>query len=188
VTLRPKTGLEAGTRTGREKSRKAIEALRVPEVEPAPATDTEPRGDTTMKRVNWLPAPHFFNLNMACVPLNDAFESGFGCYLVGSCLKRRDYRDVDVRMIVSDDEWARLFGTKDVGRPDMNPFWSVLCSSVSLWLSKQSGLPVDFQIQQQTMANKEFSREGGHARHPLGILMRPNPRDYAASEAAGDKP
>jgi hypothetical protein len=62
---------------------------------------------TAKARAHWIPAPHFFNLNMACVPVSEAL--GFGCFLVGSALVRRDFRDVDVRAIVSDGEWARLF-------------------------------------------------------------------------------
>lgn len=139
-----------------------------------------------MKRVNWLPAPHFFNLNQACRVINDSFEEGYGCYLVGSCTRTRDYRDVDVRMILSDREFEKLF-PNSIGRPDLNPLWSLMCSSISLFLQTHSGLPVDFQIQAQITANAEFPRANGHDRQPLGIFLRPTPRDYAASVADADK-
>lgn len=137
-----------------------------------------------MKRANWLPAPAAFNLSMACVAVNKAFGDHFGCYLVGSSLRKRDYRDVDVRLILADEEFARLFGEGAQSCPQLNPTWSLFCSAISLFLQTHTGLPVDFQIQQQTEANKEF---GGaeHQRHPLGVFYHshPNPRDYAADIA-----
>ena len=54
--------------------------------------------------------PAIFKLEQACWQLNQAFdEEGFGCYLVGSCLERPDFRDVDVRMILKDEEFWREF-------------------------------------------------------------------------------
>jgi len=137
---------------------------------------------TPMKRCCWVPAPAFFNLNMAFVAVDKAFGGHYGCYLVGSSLRKRDYRDVDVRLIMSDDEFERLF-PGGANRPDMNPLWALLCSSISLFLQTHTGLPIDFQIQQQTACNAEFSRANGHPRHPLGVFLNPTPRDYAADVA-----
>ncbi len=116
------------------------------------------------KRANYVPAPHYYKLNQACTIVNSAFDS-FGCYLVGSSLERRDFRDVDVRLILSDEEYARLFRTADGGW--MDPFWSLLCTTISDWLSQQSGLPIDFQIQQQTRANAQHSG----MRSALGVFV-----------------
>jgi len=117
-----------------------------------------------MERANWLPAPHFFNLNQACCVIAQAFNGGV--FLVGSCLERRDYRDVDVRAILDDEEYDRLF-------PDChqqhNALWSVMCSSISLYLSQHSGLPVDFQIQKRSKANET---EHGR-RNALGLFISP---------------
>lgn len=121
-----------------------------------------------MKRANYIPAPHFFNLNMACRTLTEAF--GYCIYLVGSSTERRDYRDVDVRCILSDEEYARLF-PGITGNAGLNAFWSILSSSISLYLSQHSGLPVDFQFQQQTKANAEYNGP----RHPLGIFIDRRP-------------
>ncbi len=117
-----------------------------------------------MKRANFIGAPAFFNLNQACRVVSDAF--GFGSvFLVGSALDRRDYRDVDVRCVIDDAVYARLF--PGIGPPSyMNPLWSLLCSSISLYLSQHSGLPVDFQIQQQTAANETYN---GH-RSAIGVF------------------
>ena len=113
------------------------------------------------QRANHLPAPHYFNLNLACVPLLAAFDGGV--YLVGSCLERADYRDVDVRAIISDAEYARLFN----GHGALDALWSIMCASIALWLSERTGLPIDFQIQQQTEANA--THDG--TRSALGIMV-----------------
>lgn len=135
------------------------------------------------RRVNWVPAPAYFNLNMACVAINKAFAAGIGgCYLVGSSTERRDYRDVDVRYIMADEHFDRLF-TGGGDRPDLDPLWSLLCTSIACWLQQQTGLPVDFQIQRMTQANAEYSRKDGHDRQPLGFFHLPNPPDYAATLA-----
>lgn len=134
------------------------------------------------KRANYVPAPHFYNLNQACVLLNQAF-GGFGCYLVGSALERRDFRDVDVRLILEDAEYARLFRSPEGGWLD--PFWSLLCTTISAWLSQQSGLPIDFQIQQQTKANAEHSGK----RSALGIFLDyPGERPSETSAAVVESP
>lgn len=119
----------------------------------------------TKTRANWLPAPHYFNLNHACRLVNDAL-GGFGCYLVGSSLERRDFRDVDVRFILGDAEYDRLF-PKHGDSGCHNAMWSLLCSSISEWLSRMSGLPVDFQIQRQTQANEKHKG----VRSALGIVF-----------------
>lgn len=119
-------------------------------------------------RANWVPAPHYFNLNQACVTINRAFEAFgdcLGCHLVGSSLERRDWRDIDVRYIMLDEAFDRLFG----GGPGewTNPLWSLLCVTFSAWLSEQSNLPVDFQIQRMTQANAEHHGK----RSALGIFV-----------------
>lgn len=140
-----------------------------------------------MKRCNWIPAPAYFNLNMACIAVNKAFsEHGYGCYLVGSALQKRDYRDVDVRFIMQDDAWDRMFGVERANRPDLHPLWSLMCSGIACWLQKQTGLPVDFQIQKAAIANEEFSQKDGHVREPLGVFCSPTPRDYAADVVLED--
>lgn len=119
-----------------------------------------------MKRANFIGAPQFFELNQACEILWRAFGDGSGIYLVGSSIKRRNFRDVDVRCIMDDDDFERLFGKHETAFY-LNPLWSVMCCSVSLWLSKRTGLPIDFQIQKQSDANKN---ECG-PRHALGLAL-----------------
>jgi hypothetical protein len=118
-----------------------------------------------MVRANYIPAPHFFELNQACRMLTEAF--GYHVYLVGSSIERRDYRDVDIRCILPDKEYARMFGEPSSASHARNAMWSLMCSSISLWLSRATGLPIDFQIQQQTQANAEFAG----TRCAIGIFL-----------------
>jgi hypothetical protein len=110
---------------------------------------------TKRKKGCYIGAPAVFALELACRSLNEAF-GGHGCYLVGSSLERADWRDVDLRFILKDEEFAELF--PDAGDNwEFDPRWLLLTVSISAHLSKVSGLPIDFQFQPQTHAN---------ARHP----------------------
>ncbi len=115
------------------------------------------------KRANYVPAPQYYLLNQACVVIEKAFNSY--PYLVGSAIERRDFRDVDVRLILMDEEYDRLFKSPDAGWT--NALWSLMCTSISEHLSKASGLPIDFQIQRMTQAN-----EAHHGRRDaLGMFL-----------------
>ncbi|MBD3784579.1 MAG: hypothetical protein IE926_16790, partial [Micrococcales bacterium] len=48
-------------------------------------------------------------LDLACSPIRRAFPS-YGPVLVGSVNQRADYRDVDVRVILADKDFDRMFG------------------------------------------------------------------------------
>jgi hypothetical protein len=102
------------------------------------------------RRATYLGVPEVYNLNASCIIINQAFDS-FGCYLVGSSLETKEYRDVDIRMILADDEYARLFP----GPVDSlyNGRLMLMNAAVSEWLKARTGLPIDFQFQQQTDAN-----------------------------------
>jgi hypothetical protein len=122
-----------------------------------------------MKRANYLGAPQFFNLNQACRIVEEAFGFGVGIFLVGSSLVRRDYRDVDIRCIVHDEDWERIF--PGIGNASWrHPLWSLMCSSISLYLSQASALPVDFQIQSMTEANRDYG-EAVHVRCAIGTFV-----------------
>lgn len=78
-------------------------------------------------------------------------------YHVGSSLFNKDgWRDVDIRLILPDDEYERM----ELGKPGeehQNLKWRSLVIAWSTFGRTLTGLPIDFQIQQQTYANKEFS-------------------------------
>jgi hypothetical protein len=101
-------------------------------------------------------------------------------YQVGSSLQTTAWRDVDVRLILSDEAYeAWGFGNPD--RTHEEPKWVAFTLAFSALGKAMTGLPIDFQIQQQTHANKSY--EGG--RSALGILreLRESRRRRAATEA-----
>lgn len=119
---------------------------------------------SSSKKVSYVGAPAIFALDHACRSLTEAF-GGFGCYLVGSALERPDYRDVDVRFILSDEEFVNLFPDAYERAFQHDARWLVINVAIANWLAKESGLLIDFQFQPQTWANKWH--EG--PRHALGL-------------------
>ncbi len=111
------------------------------------------------RKTSYLPAYQLTLLNNACIPIVEAF--GHHPYLVGSARQRPDFRDVDVRSILPDDEFDAIFTEREF-------FWSLVCLAISVYLSGVTGLPVDFQIQRQTEANEKFPGE----RSALGMRAR----------------
>ena len=118
------------------------------------------------KGETYAPAPALLLLDQASIIIARAF----GCvpYLVGSSLHTRDYRDVDVRVMVDDEQYERLFPgitTGAVGRGTCHPMWSLLNSAISAQLAAMTGLPIDFQVQRTDDANARYKGP----RVPLGI-------------------
>lgn len=87
-------------------------------------------------------------------------------YLVGSALEKKHWRDIDVRLILPDEGYKRL-GLGDPTYSHHNEKWVSLVLAYSALGKAMTGLPVDFQIQQQTDANKEY---GGRPRSALGTV------------------
>lgn len=119
------------------------------------------------KKGIYVGAPACFELEMACQHLHEAF-GGYGIYLVGSALERSDWRDIDVRMIMPDDEFDALFpNCRERGIWEFNPRWLIMTVSISEWLSKRTGLPVDFQFQPASHANERHKGP----RNALGLIF-----------------
>lgn len=110
-------------------------------------------------------------LNQACRPVRRAFGCS-GPYLVGTAAVGPDFRDVDVRVILHDDDFDALFEERE-------PLWDLLCMSVSLYLSNATGLPVDFQVQRMTEANEKYDGP----RQALGINAEPANRFAGGGDA-----
>jgi hypothetical protein len=128
-------------------------------------------GPTKREKSCYLGPPTLFRLSQALWFVNRAFDEH--CYLVGSALQRPDFRDVDVRMIMGDAKFELLFGTS--GDSQLTTFWQLLCTSISLYLREQTGgLPVDFQIQSMSHANKRYPGKE-NPRHPLGMYVTDPP-------------
>lgn len=129
-----------------------------------PADDIEAAAQAdqpSRTRATWLPVPQVFALSHVAMIVNEAF--GEQCYLVGSALEHKNWRDVDVRMIFSDEKWNALFG---VGAGHLQPFWSLLCAAISEYMGSRCSLPIDFQIQRRSEVKPE---EWKKPRHPLGL-------------------
>lgn len=97
-------------------------------------------------------------LDQACQLISRAF--GNHPYLVGSAgfgEAGAGYRDVDVRLILDDGEFAAVCPTRER--------WELLCLALGDYLRERTGLPIDFQVQQQTAANAAHHKP----RNPLGM-------------------
>lgn len=98
------------------------------------------------------------------------FAFGHVPYHVGSSLKNKsDWRDVDVRVLLPDEEWDAL-GFGDPDRTHHNGKWVALTLAFCALGKQMTGLPIDFQIQKQSWANEKFSQVDGHPRSALGVI------------------
>lgn len=97
-------------------------------------------------------------------------------FLVGSALTGpKPPRDVDVRLILDDAEWARW----ELGDPEQthqNGRWVALCLAFSALGRSMTGLPIDFQIQQLTWANQVYPNEPRSALGIVALRMRKTPK------------
>lgn len=109
-------------------------------------------------RVSFLTVTQTFNLDTACEVIDKAF--GHAPYHVGSSLERADFHDVDLRMILDDEEFDRMFSN--------NLALKFLNTAVSEWIAARTGLPIDFQFQRQTEANEKYKG----VRNARGIRFR----------------
>ena len=116
--------------------------------------DASDNSITRPMRAHYLTTIEWFNLNTCILPICKVF--GYQVFLVGSAIHRRDFRDVDVRVI-----WGRFEGILDNehGR-------KVVGMMMSEWLSSRTGLVIDFQI--QTMAEAD---EHKGPRYALGTTI-----------------
>jgi hypothetical protein len=92
-------------------------------------------------------------------------------YHVGSSLDKKDgWRDVDVRVLLDDETYARMeLGEPE--RPQSNKRWVSICLAWSSFGRTLTGLPIDFQLQQRTHANAtENGTRSALIRHHAGEI------------------
>lgn len=109
------------------------------------------------KRSDQIATHEMYDLDTACVLIRKAFEPP---YLVGSAGidGRADYRDVDVRLMLSDEEFAALIG-------DNRYRWELFSLAIGDYLRLRTRLPIDFQIQRASDGNARHDKP----RNPLGM-------------------
>lgn len=112
---------------------------------------------TERRRVSYLTVLEEYRLDQACAPLW-LVADGWHTYHVGSSTERRDFRDVDLRTILPDDEFDAI----------PKPLRRLLQLAVSQLLTTQSGLPIDWQLQPMREAN--VPEHEGKVRNPMGML------------------
>ncbi len=110
----------------------------------------------TKTRTDSLTTVQLHNLDEAC----NIIKRGLGQpYLVGTAgIGGGTYRDVDVRVMLADAEFAAVCPNQ--------VRWELLCLAISTYLSERTGLPIDFQIQLASVANEAFPDS---PRNPLGM-------------------
>lgn len=121
-----------------------------------------------MSKTTGLSPRQMFLLDAACAPLRHDFP-GFGPYLVGSATtgeRSAGTRDVDVRHIMRDEEYAAL--VEAIGIEGVR----FLGIAIGQYLASITGLPIDFQFQQQAAAND--GRHPTTGRNPLGVRSMGN--------------
>lgn len=113
-------------------------------------------------RPDQLTTTQLYNLDTACRLVSRAFKGG-PPYLVGTAGVggSASYRDVDVRLMLDDGEFAEVCPTRER--------WELLCLAIGTYLSERTGLPIDFQVQRTREANERY---GGRPRNPLGMSRR----------------
>lgn len=97
--------------------------------------------------------------------LYHAFD-GEVAYQVGSSLTSLTWRDVDVRILLPSEKYKTM-GFGDPANPHSNAKWCAFVTAFSELGRKMTGLPIDFQIQDQDVANAQYSNETGHPRSAL---------------------
>ena len=140
-----------------EEFQRAVEELPPDKEFMRPSTGSHP---VQKHRASFLTVLEQYNLNIACRPLHNF---GYGTFHVGSSLRTRNFRDVDLRCILPNKEFDAMFGTPD------DPRLKFLNVAISEWVQARTQLPIDFQFQRMTDANDEFPSPE-HPRNCVGML------------------
>lgn len=145
---------------------RALQGLSVPILGQAQETQVDPEPDPASEHILSRPRrnavevgmPALLYLEQFGVYVYDAFHHA--PYLVGSALTSKNYRDVDVRLILPDEEYDALFDTAQTKLPERcNSRWTALCLAWSAFGEKLTGLPIDFQIQRSSWAASRYEKE-----------------------------
>jgi hypothetical protein len=91
-------------------------------------------------------------------------SQAFGPYQVGSTVgsenARKPHRDIDLRVMLPTKDFKKLQKIMNIDRFNL---------VMSLWGQKVTGMPIDFQVQDQDYANKHHSSKQGKLRSAVWI-------------------
>lgn len=93
---------------------------------------------------------------------------GSVAYHVGSSLDTKNWRDVDVRLILDDEDFEARFGKH--ANAETNSKLAAITLAFAALGKEMTGLPIDFQIQPQSHANKVYSGKRRSALLEVGKL------------------
>lgn len=100
--------------------------------------------------------PQWLLLNEFADIVRDDFQTGV--YLVGSALQGKAPRDIDVRVILPDDDCLTRFPSGPHGESPVNCHgtrWASQCLAYSALGKQMTGLPIDFQVQLQSLVDTQ---------------------------------
>lgn len=118
--------------------------------------------------MNYVGMPAALLLDHWGLMLREVF--GTEAYLVGSAARGRNWRDVDVRVILDDIDYFAWFpGERTEGA---NARCSAVLTAFSLWGKHVTGPPIDFQVQRRGRVTDE---QWDAPRIPLGIYVHRTP-------------
>ena len=122
--------------------------------------------DYTEPRFNgYVGMPAALHLDEYARYLRHAFDSEV--YLVGSSLYTKEWNDLDVRVILSDDRFKAM-GFGDPETRFRNKKWISLCLAYSCLGEKMIGHTIDFQITQQSYDDIHCKGR----REPIGLDLK----------------
>lgn len=90
-------------------------------------------------------------------------------YHVGSSLKGKGWRDVDVVVLLEDDDFEKQFGS----RYPEGAKWEAFCLAFSALGNDLTGLPIDFKVQPREWANAQFPHYKDKPINPRGAMIGP---------------
>lgn len=116
----------------------------------------------TKRRATQLDVDEVRALDHWCTLLRGMFPTTVGVIHVGSSIVRPDYRDVDIRVVLLDDEHAALVPL--INRLDLHML-------LSQWGRQMTGLRIDCQLQSVTESSEQHDKiEDGAFPHARGLI------------------
>lgn len=119
------------------------------------------------RRSSYLLLTDFERLEEWCRNVRIVFD-GNHPYMVGSVHDSPDFRDVDLRLMVEDAVYDVVYADPVKVR--------LVNRAISTWGQRETGLPIDFQVQRMTEANEAYGKD---YRNPMGI------RDWSLQVPSG---